>query len=240
MKKKQLKIWVYVALSLITACNCLAAEKQLTKENLISQRHLQIEYSFMNKILNVRVRAAAQVRLLEVAEAYMSEPNWYDTNEYVNFIEKVLQINGCESEPYSLFRTDSLFKTEAETPAESLAVALSRIAKRKSDILSRSELEALNLEYQKKLALAYESKQLEKTIMANAEIKKSESIKGLITSIVYSPDKPSAVIDNKIVHNGDIIHGASVIKIDKDKVVFEKNRDRWQQAVRQTPSAHWE
>lgn len=231
MKKKQIKIWAFLTISIITTCNCLAAEKQLTKESGISQRHRQIEYSYMSKILNLRLRAAAEVKLLEVAQ--ISKPNWADINEWANFAEKVLQINGCESEPYSLF------KTSAETPAERLAVALSKIAKRKNDILSRSELEALNLEYQKKHALAFGSMQLEKIIKANGTIKKSESIQGLVTSIVYSPEKSSTVVDSKILHEADKIHGVTVVKIYKDRIVFEKNRNRWEQTVRQTPGAYW-
>ncbi len=231
MKKKQSIIWVYIAVSIITICNCLAAEKRLTKENPASQRHRQIEYTYTNKILNLRLRAAAQIRLLEVAR--ISKPNWADINEWADFAEKVLQINGCESEPYSLFETSS------ETPAERLAVALSRIAKRKSDILSRSELEALNLEYQKKHALASEAMQPEKTIRESGLIKKSELMQGLVTSIVCSPDKSSTVVDSKIMHEGEKIHGVTVVKIFKDRIVFEKNRNRWEQTVRQTPGAYW-
>ena len=231
MKNKQSIIWLYLTVSIIATCNCLAAEKQLPKESEISQSLRRIEYSYMNRILSLRLNAAARIRLLEVAQ--VSKPNWADINEWANFAEKVLQINGCESEPYSLF------KTTTETPAERLAVALTRIAKRKSDILSTSELEALNLENQKKNSLAREKMQLEKPLREIGPVKKTESMQGLITSIVYSPEKSSVVIDQKIMHEKDIIHGVTVVKIYKDRVVFEKNRDRWEQKVRQTPEVYW-
>ncbi|MBN1804010.1 MAG: hypothetical protein JW837_02045 [Sedimentisphaerales bacterium] len=231
MKKKKPIIWLFIAVSLIITCDCLAAEKRLNEENRISKRHQQIEYCYMNKILKVRLRAAGQIRLLEVAE--ISKPNWADINEWADFAGKVLRINGCECESYSLFENST------ETPAERLAVALSRIAKRKSDIFSRSELEALNLENQKKHALASESSQLQMIIRENGPVKESDSMQGLVTSIVYSPEKSSAVIDRKIIHEGDVIDGVTVVKIYQDRIVFEKNRDRWEQIVRQIPKTYW-
>jgi hypothetical protein len=185
----------------------------------------------MNKVLNVRLRAAAQVGLLEVAE--ISKPNWTDINEWADFAEEVLRINGCERQPYTLY------KTSPQTPAQRLAVALTRIAERKSDILSTAELEVLNLENQKKHALAFKSKPFEKSLQENGPVEESESVQGLVTSIVYSPEKSSAVVDSKIMHEGDVIHGVTVVKIYKDRIVFGKNRNRWEQTVRQTPGAYW-
>jgi hypothetical protein len=52
-----------------------------------------------------------------------------------------------------------------------------------------------------------------------------------VTAILYSEDKPSAVIGNQIVHEGDIVQGLNVVKIYKNKVEFEKNGRRWTQSV---------
>ena len=54
----------------------------------------------------------------------------------------------------------------------------------------------------------------------------------IIKDIVYSTDKPSAVIGSRIVYIGDKIHGMTVVKIDKDSVEFEKDGNRWEQNVR--------
>jgi len=62
---------------------------------------------------------------------------------------------------------------------------------------------------------------------------------GLVTGIVFSKDKPSAVIGCEVLCEGDITHGVTVVKIFKDKVQFEKNGRRWMQAVRQRPAGHW-
>lgn len=53
----------------------------------------------------------------------------------------------------------------------------------------------------------------------------------VVKSILHSQSKPSAVIGSQIAHEGDTILGATVIKIDKDTVEFEKNGERWTQKV---------
>jgi len=55
----------------------------------------------------------------------------------------------------------------------------------------------------------------------------------IVRDIVYSKDKPSAVIGSKIVYVGDEINGITVINIDRDSVEFERNGQRWEQNVRE-------
>ncbi|MGB2861911.1 MAG: hypothetical protein WBC05_01170 [Sedimentisphaerales bacterium] len=54
----------------------------------------------------------------------------------------------------------------------------------------------------------------------------------IVRDIVYSKDKPSAVIGSKIVYIGDKINDITIVKIDRDSVEFEKDGDRWEQNVR--------
>lgn len=53
----------------------------------------------------------------------------------------------------------------------------------------------------------------------------------IIKGIVYSEDNPSAVIGTQIVHEGDMVLGATVTKINEDNVEFEMNDKRWTQKV---------
>ena len=53
----------------------------------------------------------------------------------------------------------------------------------------------------------------------------------IVNGILYSEDKPSAVIGDQIVHEGDILRYFNVVKIYKDKVEFEKNGKRWTQSI---------
>jgi len=55
----------------------------------------------------------------------------------------------------------------------------------------------------------------------------------IVRDIVYSHDRPSAVIGSKIVYVGDEINGATIVKIDRDSIEFEKDGDRWEQNVRE-------
>ena len=55
----------------------------------------------------------------------------------------------------------------------------------------------------------------------------------VVTGILYSPDNPAAIVDTQIVHEGEQIAGATVEKIEKDGIQFEKNGRRWKQTVTQ-------
>ncbi|MHC4596275.1 MAG: MFS transporter [Planctomycetota bacterium] len=53
----------------------------------------------------------------------------------------------------------------------------------------------------------------------------------VLTGILYVEGNSSAVVDGKIVHEGDTINGAKVIKIHEDKVDFERAGETWTQRV---------
>jgi len=53
----------------------------------------------------------------------------------------------------------------------------------------------------------------------------------IVKGIVYSENNPSAVIGNQIVHEGEKVFGATVVKINKDSVELEMNGKRWTQKV---------
>ena len=55
----------------------------------------------------------------------------------------------------------------------------------------------------------------------------------VVRGIVNSKDRPSAVIGDKIVHQGDVIGKVTVIKIDKSSVEFEMDGKKWRQGVQQ-------
>jgi hypothetical protein len=63
---------------------------------------------------------------------------------------------------------------------------------------------------------------------------------GEVTGILYVLEDSSAVVDGQIVYNGDTIHGAKVIQIEKFSVEFEKDGIRWKQTIREKPHPAWE
>ncbi len=52
-----------------------------------------------------------------------------------------------------------------------------------------------------------------------------------VRGILYSHDKPSVVIGRKIVHLNEKINGVTVVEINKDYVVFEKDGKKWARKV---------
>ena len=54
---------------------------------------------------------------------------------------------------------------------------------------------------------------------------------GVVKGILYTENDPTALIGIKIIHEGDVISGSTVIKIHKDRVEFEKDGFSWTQHV---------
>jgi hypothetical protein len=53
-----------------------------------------------------------------------------------------------------------------------------------------------------------------------------------VTGILYSEDAQSAVLGKKtIIHEGDTIHGVTVVKIHEDGVEFAKDGQVWKEKV---------
>lgn len=63
--------------------------------------------------------------------------------------------------------------------------------------------------------------------------------RGVVTGIFYTEDDPSAMVGEKIVHEGDMLRGVKVIKIHLNKIEFEKNGKSWSQQVQEGPNPEW-
>lgn len=53
-----------------------------------------------------------------------------------------------------------------------------------------------------------------------------------IKGILYSQENPSVIIGIEILHEGEKVSGATIVKINKDSVEFEMNGKKWTQKVR--------
>jgi hypothetical protein len=62
---------------------------------------------------------------------------------------------------------------------------------------------------------------------------------GQVTGIIHSDDKPSAVIGNSLVHEGDSLYGVRIAKIHFNTVEFERDGQTWSQRLREKPSKYW-
>ncbi len=63
---------------------------------------------------------------------------------------------------------------------------------------------------------------------------------GVVDGILYSREKPSALVDGQVLTVGDQIYGVKIVEISKSMVVFENGNIRWQQRVRERPNPAWE
>jgi hypothetical protein len=52
-----------------------------------------------------------------------------------------------------------------------------------------------------------------------------------VKGVLYSQDRPAAVVDTRVLHVGDEQGGATVVSIEKDGVEFEMNGQKWKQPV---------
>lgn len=75
---------------------------------------------------------------------------------------------------------------------------------------------------------------------AATELSASEVFaEGLVSGIVFSNDKPAAVVGTQVLNEGDVKNGVTVVKITKEEVQFEKNGRLWTQKVQSKPPKHW-
>jgi hypothetical protein len=79
-----------------------------------------------------------------------------------------------------------------------------------------------------------------KTVVPDAGQADSNNLEMLsVKGILFSKDKPSAVIGNKIFHLNDKIDGATLVQIDRDFVIFERDGKRWKKKVAEFQT-NWE
>jgi hypothetical protein len=217
-------------------------------EKYIARLHQGTENYYTNQLIEVKQRAEAEIGQLEVvdkavyatlasqAEVAKTVLNIYDygyrTPLYLEAkTERMQQLK--KEHRYGYF-ADSI-----EISPERFAVAQSQIAERKGEIMAKLACETADLKVQKNYALTVTLPELEKQLKEDQLKPEPEPTHGLVAGIVYSADKPSAIVDRKIVHEGDVIHGATVVKIYRDSVKFSKKGKNWEQKVQQTPEAYW-
>jgi len=62
---------------------------------------------------------------------------------------------------------------------------------------------------------------------------------GVVTAILYCEDSPSVMIEDQMLHKGDVIHDVKVIEIKADRVQFDKQGEQWEQGVQEAAKPEW-
>ena len=67
----------------------------------------------------------------------------------------------------------------------------------------------------------------------------AKKAEGTVSGILYGEGIPLAVIDGKILREGESIRGVKVVKIEQEHVEFTIDGLRWSQRVNEPPSSNW-
>jgi len=62
---------------------------------------------------------------------------------------------------------------------------------------------------------------------------------GVVTAILYCEDEPTVLIEDQILHEGDMIHEVKILGIGSEKVQFGKQGDKWEQKVQEPAKPEW-
>ena len=238
-----------VAASLILCGIATAVEQNKSEqvsqiEKYISEQRQQIEDFYARRFTELQLRLDAELRLLETSKNGKTIRAGFA--RWADYTEAVLQINNCNIPEKSFFaeskwtaqRGRLTFLEQLALNTQRLAEAEDSIARKKNDIITNYEWALAELEIQKRYALTVQLTEL-KQRLKEKPAKPAEPTRGMLQGIVYSKQKPSALIEGKVVHEGDRLHKVKVTKINKDSVVFEKNNKTWKQKVREKQSSAW-
>lgn len=243
MKKKNIVLWILpTVLVFFGMVNTTGGEKQSREaehveiDQYIARLYQDIEDFYTAAFADLKLRTDAQIRALEVADKGV----FASLLEQAHLAETVLSLNNYDCEQPRLFedRDLSVRDTVIQSPKR-FAFLQSRIAEEKSRILNNYENQLIQLEKNKRYAETIGVRKLQKRLKEFQPADRPPLAQGVVTGIVHSEDRPSAIIDGRIVYERDTLLRVRVVKIHRNRVDFVKGGRQWSQQVRQTPSSFW-
>jgi hypothetical protein len=198
--------------------------------DLASYKQTMYDY-YSDRITEAKLSAQEQIRLLEIAERYCSA---YDTGlfDWAQVAQTVLRINSLDKQAFG--RTALAF----DTAPKYLAEALSEISSRKSRIMDDLEWQVTRLERLRSYETTKGIEKLLKERQASRSVKPVQTY-GVVNGVIYSVDKPVAIIDGTAVRANESIHNVKVVRINKDSVEFERNGATWTQKTGEKQETKW-
>ena len=122
---------------------------------------------------------------------------------------------------------------------EQMAAVENRIAQKDKEIAAQLGRSIEELDRRKEYVLGVLLPELEERLLRDAAAPKPVTPPGMVTAIVYSPDRALALVGDAIVAGGEEIEGVEIAAIEPHAVVFKKGEHRWEQGVRQNPAEFW-
>ncbi len=204
----------------IFAANNLSAEKEpsaVVLNKYTADLQKQIEMYCERYMARLQARADKQIKQLERAETQQLQRQ--------ALIERQRRINYWGfADPETLI---SAQKQEATK---------NRIDGRKQAIQMKLAAAMENLEKKKVADL---KRLADRPPKASQTTTPQPKTRGLVTGIVYSTDTPLILLDNQICGEGESKDGVKIVKIQRDKVEFEKDDERWFQRIGQPGGSNW-
>jgi len=193
----------------------------------IQQMRARIEANYSYQIEQVRLRAAEQIEDYEKSQRALLASKGMTTAMWIEQVGE-LPANHTKNSDGLWLPNDLIAKTEKQ------------IAEVTQQIKQQADAQVAELERQKQYFLTKGLDELRKRLETSVLKPTAEQPLGTLCGIVYGAKKRSALINRKIVHEGDIVLGVKIVKIDKRKVYFEKAGIKWQQKVGQAPQEYWQ
>jgi hypothetical protein len=213
----------------------------------IEWQRQRINYDYAIQLDEIRAKRADELRHFEIINPDLTVRGGFVG--WAGYVQNCLELRGIDlmDDPQfaETFR-DLHDKGRGLTAIEKsdltprlLAIAEDRFATEQSRVLGRFSAAELQLEKERNEALNIRLTQYSEQLQ-NSELNPIQAKPaGLISGILYSADKPAAIVGPKIVYQQDKLGDVRVVKINVGTVEFDKNGHTWTQKIGEAPSSMW-
>jgi hypothetical protein len=233
------------------ATQAVTDEQKVKPENTdkyVEQQRQEINFYYANQLEEIRAKKANELRQLEIVnpELYVQDgfAGWAE------YVQNALALQGVDlmDDPQFAETLHGLYDGRGGLTAieklnlapRLLAIAEDRFTAEENRTLMGFGAAELQLEKERNDALNIRLSQYSEQLK-NSELNQPKTKPaGVISGILYSADKPAAIVGSKIVYQGDKLGSVSVIKIEAGTVKFDKNGNSWTQKIGEAPSSMWQ
>ncbi len=208
-------------------------QEQLERiDSRIADLRQQMENGYRYRFARLKTRTESKIRLLEVAD----KGEFSSLTAQAEIAQNVLELNNCEKYTRQVLWNA---KNKNWKTGKLLATFQTRIAELKNNIYKRYETGYATLQMNKIYDLNVVLPKFEEKLKQNFKESRTEAVRGVISSIVCSRDKKSAVVGGKLVQQGDFLGEIKIAKINQDHIEFEKRDKSWTQKVGEPAGSYW-
>ena len=224
---------------------------QLEKtDRYIANLRRSMEDNYRYRASELKSRTENKIRLLEVADKGV----FSSLRAQAEIAQNILELTNCvpptrrfrlnakrnnrkanERENYFFYEPAS----ERSRSARLFATFQSLIAESKNDVYRQYETGCVTLQKNKMYDLNVVLPKLEEKLKQNLKESKIKVAQGVVSGIVYSQSKSSAVVGGKVVQQGDFLDGVKIVKVHRDYIEFERQSKSWKQKPGEPAGSYW-